>query len=101
MFRTVLMAATMATAAICSATPAHADQNGYINALAGAGAVMTPDNVATMLKDGYVACDGMRNYGLSQQQVVSQFLAHQPETTPREAQLIVSAAHSQLCPDVS
>ena len=88
-------------AAICSAAPAHADQDGYLKMLADDGFPMTQDNAASMLQLGYAVCATLHTPDLSEQQAVSRILRDKPDASPQKAQLVVAAAHSQLCPDVS
>ena len=101
LFRAVFTAAAIATVVICSPAPAHADQDGYLKMLAGDGFPMTPDNFASMLQLGYAVCATLRTSDLSEQQAVSRILRDTPDASPQKAQLVVAAAHSQLCPDVS
>ena len=97
----LIAAASVSVAAICSAAPAHADQDGYLKMLADDGFPMTQDNVASMLQLGYAVCDTLHTFDLSEQQAVSRILRDKPDASPQKAQLVVAAAHSQLCPDIS
>jgi hypothetical protein len=97
----LIAAASTAVAAICSAAPVHADQDGYLKVLADDGFPMTHDNVASMLQLGYAVCGTLSTFDWSEQRAVSRILADKPDTSPRAAQLVVAAAHSQLCPGVS
>ena len=99
--RLLMAAASVAVAAICSAAPAHADQDGYLKMLADDGFPMTYDNAASMLQLGYAVCATLHTSDLSEQQAVSRILRDKPDASPQKAQLVVAAAHSQLCPDVS
>jgi len=99
--RLLIATAAIAVAGICSAAPAHADQDGYLKMLAADGFPMTHDNVASMLQLGYAVCNTLSAFDLSEQQAVSRILRDKPDANPQEAQLVVAAAHSQLCPDVS
>jgi Protein of unknown function (DUF732) len=99
--RLLIATAAIAVAGICSAAPAHADQDGYLKMLAGDGFPMTPDNFASMLQLGYAVCATLHTSDLSEQQAVSRILRDAPDASPQKAQLVVAAAHSQLCPDVS
>ena len=97
----LIAAAAIAVAGICSAAPAHADQDGYLKMLADDGFPMTHDNFASMLQLGYAVCATLHTSDLSEQQAVSRILTDRPDASPQKAQLVVAAAHSQLCPDVS
>ena len=99
--RLLIATAAIAVAGICSAAPAHADQDGYLKMLADDGFPMTHDNVASMRQLGYAVCDTLHTFDLSEQQAVSRILRDKPDASPQKAQLVVAAAHSQLCPDVS
>jgi hypothetical protein len=77
------------------------DQDGYLKMLADDGFPMTQDNVASMLQLGYTVCSTLHTSDLSEQQAVSRILRDKPDASPQKAQLVVAAAHSQLCPDVS
>jgi Protein of unknown function (DUF732) len=97
----LIATAAIAVAGICSAAPAHADQDGYFKMLADDGFPMTYDNAASLLQLGYRVCATLHISDLSEQQEVSQILRVKPDTSPQKAQLVVAAARSQLCPDVS
>jgi hypothetical protein len=84
---------------IRSAAPAHADQDGYLKMLADDGFPMTHDNVASVLQLGYAVCGTLYTFDSSEQRAVSRILADKPDTSPQAAQMVVAAAHSQLCPD--
>jgi Protein of unknown function (DUF732) len=99
--RLLMAAASVAVAAICSAAPAHADQDGYLKMLADDGFPMTHDNAMSLVQLGYTVCARLHASDLSDQQAVSQILRDAPDASPQKAQLVVAAAHSQLCPDVS
>jgi Protein of unknown function (DUF732) len=99
--RLLIATAAIAVAGICSAAPAHADQDGYLKMLAGDGFPMTPDNATSILQLGYAVCATLHTSDLSEQQEVSQILRDSPNASPQKTQLVVAAAHSQLCPDVS
>jgi hypothetical protein len=75
----LIATAAIAVAGICSAAPAHADQDGYPKMLAGDGFPMMPDNVASMLQLGYAVCDTLHTSDWSEQQAVSRILRDKPE----------------------
>ena len=99
--RLLIATAAIAVAGICSAAPAHTVQDGYLKMLADDGFPMTHDNFASMLQLGYAVCATLHTSDLSEQQAVSRILRDTPDASPQKAQLVVAAAHSQLCPDVS
>ena len=88
----------IAVAAAYSAFPAHADQNGYLKALADGG--WTTEYPDELLRTGYIICKTLYQ-GYPDQHVVSELAADHPDIPPRGAQVMVAAAHSQLCPDVA
>jgi hypothetical protein len=96
--RLLIATAAIAVAGIGSAAPAHADQDGYLKMLAGDGFPMMPENVASLLQLGYAVCDTLHTSDWSEQQAVSRILRDKPDASPQKAQLVVAAAHSQLCP---
>ena len=97
--RLLIAAAAIPVAAVCAATRAHADQDSYLKTLTGEGLQMTQYDVTQFLQLGYMICNSMSTSHWSEQQMVSRILADAPDTKPQTAQLIVAAAHSQLCPD--
>ena len=99
--RPLIATAAIAVAGICSAAPAHADQEGYLKMLADDGFPMTQNNAMSLVQLGYTVCARLHASDLSDQQAVSQILRDTPDASPQKAQLVVAAAHSQLCPDVS
>jgi Protein of unknown function (DUF732) len=92
--------AAIAAAGVFSAAPAHADQEGYLKMLADNGFAMTHDNAMSVLQLGYAVCATLHTSDLSDEQAVSRILRDTPDANPQKAQLVVAAAHSQLCPDV-
>jgi hypothetical protein len=96
--RLLIAAASVAMAAICSAIPAHADQDGYLTILTDNGAhITTPQDVTEAVQAGHWVCQQLYA-GLSEEQVESILLAG-PTATPQKIQLAVTAAHSQSCPN--
>jgi hypothetical protein len=93
--RLLVAAAAVSVAGICWATPAHADQDGYLKRMTDEGIDMSQ---ADMLKSGYRVCNSLYQ-GYPEQQVASTLMMIQHQTDPAEIQLLVSTAHSQLCPD--
>ncbi len=96
----------LAAAAIGAAAPAHADEIGYLNALAADGASMTQGNTLAAIEVGRLACS-MLYLGQPESQVETALLENPRFATPgatpqelaRDAKMVVQAAHSQLCPD--
>ena len=86
-------------AAIVLAAPAHADQNGFLHMLADHGAPATGNQQGALLHLGQVVCDGFSKSGWSEQHAVSEIMTQLSDSTPNRAQLIVTAAHLQLCAD--
>jgi hypothetical protein len=84
---------------VAFAAPAHADQNGFLNMLANNDAPVEPDETDAMLHLGYAVCEEIYTDGWSEQRAVSKIMTTVADASPRRAQLIVTAAHSQLCPD--
>jgi Protein of unknown function (DUF732) len=76
--RLLIATAAIAVAGICSAAPAHADQDGYLKMLADDGFPMTHDNFASMFQLGYAVCATMHTSDLSEQQAVSRILRDTP-----------------------
>jgi len=72
--RLLIATAAIAVAGICSAAPAHADQDGYLKMLADDGFPMTHDNFASMLQLTYAVCATLHTSDLSEQQAVSRIL---------------------------
>jgi hypothetical protein len=86
-------------AAITLSSPAHADQNGFLRMLADHGAPATGDEKDALLHLGGAVCEGFYEKGWSEQRAVSETMTQLSDATPRRAQLIVTAAHLQLCAD--
>jgi uncharacterized protein DUF732 len=86
-------------AAVTLAAPAHADQNGFLRMLADHGAPATGGEKDALLHLGDAVCDGFSKNGWSEQRAVSETMTQLSDSTPRRAQLIVTAAHLQLCAD--
>jgi Protein of unknown function (DUF732) len=86
-------------AAITLSAPAHADQNGFLKMLADHGAPASGDEQAALLHLGHAVCDGFYKNGWSEQRAVSEIMTQLSDATPNRAQLIVTAAHLQLCAD--
>src|SRR4029077_19039676 len=81
----LIATAAIAVAGICSAAPAHADQDGYLKMLADDGFPRTHDNVASMLQLGYAVCATLHTSDLSEQQAVSRILRYTPDANPQKA----------------
>jgi hypothetical protein len=86
-------------AAITLSVPAHADQNGFFQMLADHGAPASGREQGALLHLGNTVCEGFYNNGWSEQQAVSEIMTQLSDATPNRAQLIVTAAHLQLCAD--
>ena len=85
-------------AAVTLAASAHADENGFFQMLAARGAPATGSERSALLHLGNTVCDGFNN-GWSEQRAVSEMMKQLSDTNPNRAQLIVTSAHLQLCPD--
>lgn len=90
--------AALVVSLACTA-PAHADEDGFFNMLASDGAPVPPEETAGVLHLGYAVCDEIFTNGWSEQRAVSRIMVDDENANPQRAQLIVKAAHSQLCPD--
>jgi hypothetical protein len=86
-------------AAITLATPAHADRNGFLQMLADHGAPATGNEQDALFHLGNTVCEGFYKNGWSEQRAVSEIMTQLSDATPNRAQLIVTAAHLQLCAD--
>lgn len=86
-------------AAITLSAPAHADQNGFFQMLANHGAPASGREQSALLHLGNTVCEGFYKNGWSEQRAVSQIMTQLADTNPNRAQLIVTAAHLQLCAD--
>jgi len=85
--------------AITLSASAHADQGGFLEMLADHGAPATGAEQGALLHLGNAVCEGFYKKGWSEQQAVSEIMTQLSDSTPNRAQLIVTAAHQQLCAD--
>jgi Tfp pilus assembly ATPase PilU len=69
--------------------------------LADDGFPMTHDSAMSVIQLGYSVCATLHASNMSEEQAVSRILRDMPDADPRKAQMVVAAAHSQLCPDAS
>ena len=86
-------------AAAALAAPAHADQNGFFKMLADQGAPATGDERGALLHIGNTVCEGFTKSDWSEQRAVSEVMKQLSDSAPNRAQLIVTSAHLELCPD--
>ena len=102
---TIPLLAVGIIAAAVVAPAAHADSggnaDGYLRVLANDGIEFPPAHRDSTVGFGYWICDSMRSFNRSEQQEASQITnVDLVGTDPHRVQILVSAAHSQLCPDV-
>jgi len=86
-------------AAVTLSAPADADQNGFLQMLADHGAPARGSEQGALLHLGNAVCEGFYKNGWSEQRAVSEIMTQLSDSTPNRAQLIVTAAHLQLCAD--
>ena len=67
--------------------------------LANHGAPATGREQSALLHLGNTVCDGFYKNGWSEQRAVSEIMTQLSDANPNRAQLIVTAAHLQLCAD--
>ena len=94
--------AALVTAGLASAGVAHADQRSFISMLARSGFPVDQDETREIVQLGYVVCQSLYA-GQSEANAVGQIIVglgnRGADVDPQRAQALVSAAHSQLCPD--
>ena len=100
-----LLAVGIIAAAVVVAPAAHADpsgnEDGYLKVLADDGIEFPPAHRDSTVGFGYWICDSMRTFNRSEEQEASQIAnVDLVGADPHRVRILVSAAHSQLCPDV-
>jgi hypothetical protein len=95
----VVVVVVAVVAAVTLSAPARADQDGFLTMLADHGAPATGAEQGALLHLGNAVCEGFYKNGWSEQHAVSEIMRQLSDATPNRAQLIVTAAHLQLCAD--
>jgi hypothetical protein len=96
----ILLSLAVGTAALGLAAPAHADSDAnYLQTLTGDGIPVTAADSPMLVTAGHDVCTNLRG-GASAQAQAGFVLRMAPQgATQKEAESLVSAAQTDLCPD--